>query len=64
MLKTARRLDRPPLIDGDVERIESGWWDGGDVRRDYFSCTLPNGTRGWVYVDKRDGQQYLHGLWG
>lgn len=31
------------------ERIESGWWDGGDVRRDYFLIETRSGQRGWAY---------------
>lgn len=31
------------------ERIESGWWDGGDVRRDYYLVETPAGQRGWAY---------------
>ena len=26
------------------ERIESGWWDGDDARRDYFVARLPNAS--------------------
>jgi protein ImuB len=63
LLREPQRLDRPPPIAGGVERIESGWWDGGDVRRDYFICELDGGRRGWAYHDRRDGQIWLHGLW-
>ena len=31
------------------ERIESGWWDGDDARRDYFVARLPNGALAWVF---------------
>jgi protein ImuB len=31
------------------ERIESGWWDGGDVRRDYYLIETRWGQRAWVY---------------
>lgn len=31
------------------ERIESGWWDGGDVRRDYYRVQTLEGLRGWAY---------------
>ncbi|MNT99522.1 hypothetical protein D3C72_2423900 [compost metagenome] len=32
------------------ERIESGWWDGGDVRRDYYLIETASGQRGWAYT--------------
>ncbi len=48
------------------ERIESGWWDGGDCRRDYYVADNPLGQRLWIFRDlKRHGHAwYLHGLFG
>lgn len=39
------------------ERIETGWWDGYDVRRDYYMAELATGQRAWLYreVDGGDG---------
>ena len=52
------------LHDGP-ERIESGWWDGDDVRRDYYVAQTPQGARAWIYRDHRrgtdDGEWWLHG---
>ncbi|WP_223513091.1 Y-family DNA polymerase [Pseudomonas sp. GL-B-19] len=31
------------------ERIESGWWDGADVRRDYYLIETRSGQQGWAY---------------
>lgn len=31
------------------ERIESGWWDGADVRRDYYRVELRGGRQAWAY---------------
>jgi protein ImuB len=42
------------------ERIESGWWDGDEARRDYFIAQLPNASLAWVY--REAGEWYLHGL--
>jgi protein ImuB len=36
------------LLDGP-ERIESGWWDGHDVRRDYYLALTSTGQLAWVY---------------
>ncbi|HEX6992867.1 MAG TPA: DNA polymerase Y family protein [Gammaproteobacteria bacterium] len=51
------------MIEGP-ERIESGWWDGGDVGRDYFVAVGPSGERLWVFRDRADGRWYLHGRFG
>ena len=46
-----------------LERIESGWWDGGDVARDYFIATNKAGERFWLFRDKRSPSTwYLHGV--
>jgi protein ImuB len=47
------------------ERIESGWWDGDDTKRDYFVARLPNASLAWVYREAGRGsawEWYLHGL--
>lgn len=45
------------------ERIESGWWDGGDVARDYFIARNPAHALLWIYRERRlDGGWYLHGF--
>lgn len=31
------------------ERIESGWWDGADVRRDYYLIQNRAGQQGWAW---------------
>lgn len=45
------------------ERIETYWWSGNDVRRDYYIAREANGRRLWIYREK-DGESnwYLHGL--
>ena len=47
-----------------IERIESGWWDGQDVRRDYHIVVGPGGEKLWLYRDCRTHQWYLHGIFG
>jgi protein ImuB len=45
------------------ERIESGWWDGGDVRRDYYLVQTSQGQRAWAFLPagELDGAWMLHG---
>jgi protein ImuB len=59
---------RPFALRDGPERIESGWWDGGDVRRDYYVADTPDGATVWIYRDHRygidDGEWFLHGIFG
>src|SRR5690606_2779197 len=41
---------RVRLVTGP-ERIESGWWDCGDVGRDYYVAAAGRGRRLWVFRD-------------
>jgi protein ImuB len=44
------------------ERIETGWWDGRPVARDYFVASNPRQQICWVYRDYRMGKAwFLHG---
>lgn len=39
------------------ERIESGWWDGNDVARDYFIAQDPSEALLWIYRERRAPEQ-------
>jgi protein ImuB len=43
------------------ERIETGWWRGEDVRRDYYVTATECGNRFWVFRRMEDGRWFLHG---
>jgi len=40
---------RPLQMLSGPERIESGWWDGGLVARDYFIAMTGDGALVWIY---------------
>lgn len=44
------------------ERIETGWWRGADIQRDYYIVQTTQGERLWVFRDITDGEWFLHGL--
>ena len=45
------------------ERIESGWWDGAEVRRDYYMAGNARGEAFWIFHEHRGEQGwYLHGV--
>lgn len=45
------------------ERIESGWWDGRDCRRDYFIVRDAGGSLLWAFHEHKPRRGwYLHGI--
>ena len=40
---------RPLQLVSGPERIETGWWDGASVARDYFIAQAEDGSLVWVY---------------
>jgi protein ImuB len=57
---------RGPLrLLGEAERIETGWWDGGDIARDYFTAVDIHGVRLWVFRERGAPHRwFLHGVFG
>ncbi len=57
---------RGPLrLVSEPERIETGWWDGGEIARDYYTAVDLHGVRLWVFRE-RSGPHgwFLHGVFG
>lgn len=51
----------PQILSGP-ERIESGWWDGGDMRRDYYRVSTRFGQQAWAWREVGgEGGLMLHG---
>ncbi len=44
------------------ERIETAWWRGPTVRRDYYVVETDSGSRFWLFRRLRDGGWFLHGM--
>ena len=60
---------RPLQLLSGPERIESGWWDGDAVARDYYIPQVQDGALVWVYRGRLPGQPgevtwHLQGLFG
>jgi protein ImuB len=59
------RLEGALVVESGPERIESGWWDGRDVVRDYWVMRDVTGVRLWVFRERdRRGRWFLHGVFG
>ncbi|MFT5140317.1 MAG: protein ImuB [Lysobacterales bacterium] len=56
------RIDEYQVLAGP-ERIEAGWWDGHDCRRDYFVVRDRNGCTLWAFREyKPEPGWYLQGM--
>jgi protein ImuB len=57
---------RGPLrLKSEPERIETGWWDGGEIARDYYTAIDPRGVRLWVFRERTAPHGwFLHGVFG
>jgi protein ImuB len=54
-------LLKPEILQGP-ERIESGWWDGKGVARDYYVASQSHGIRLWVFQERQSKRWYVHGV--
>jgi protein ImuB len=65
LLNRPRKLvsERDYTLIAGPERIESGWWDGAEVRRDYYMAANARGETCWIFREHRGEQGwYLHGV--
>ena len=51
------------LVAEGPERIESNWWAGPTIRRNYFRVELDNSLWWWIYQDLTTQEWFLHGLY-
>ena len=50
------------ILEQGPERIESGWWDGKGVARDYYCARQIHGAKLWIFQDRHTKCWYLHGV--
>jgi protein ImuB len=63
-IRVERRTDQVVRYWGP-ERIETGWWDGPQVRRDYYRVELASGQWWWIFhqLDRVAARVWkLHGV--
>lgn len=49
----------------EPERIETGWWDGEDIARDYYMALDIHGVRLWIFRERTAAHRwFLHGIFG
>ena len=58
--------DGPLELLAGPERIETGWWDAGEIARDYFVARSKEHSLLWIYRERKaldsDAGWYLHGI--
>ncbi|KRG75922.1 DNA repair nucleotidyltransferase [Stenotrophomonas chelatiphaga] len=55
------RDPRARIVSGP-ERLESGWWDGQEARRDYYVLETSQGQQAWAFaMPGQQGDWMLHG---
>ena len=58
------RGSRLALLAGP-ERLETGWWDGSDIERDYYVAADGEGARLWIFRERSGARGwFLHGHFG
>ena len=61
----APQLDGPLALLPERERIESGWWDGGEIARDYCIARNDRGAQFWIFRELAGERRWwLHGVFG
>ena len=55
-------LRGPLVIISGPERIETGWWDDNDIKRDYFLARTQDHSQVWIYQETINDRWFLHGI--
>ena len=62
LLDAPLAISLPDMLEQGPERIESGWWDGRGVARDYYVARRNGGPKLWVFQERRSKHWYVHGV--
>jgi len=55
----------PLKLEDGPERLETGWWDGNGIARDYYVAVNTKGIRLWIYRNRhKEATWHLHGIFG
>jgi protein ImuB len=57
------KIEAPLALLEGPERLETGWWDDFDVKRDYFVARDASGTKIWLFRERTGRREwFLHGI--
>jgi protein ImuB len=61
-VRALRHEGRSLALLSGPERIESGWWDGSAIARDYYVAGAADGARWWIFRESAAPRRwFLHG---
>ena len=55
-------IEHPIVACVGPERVETGWWRGPHLQRDYFRVVSRSGQAFWIFRDRRGGGWFVHGV--
>ena len=59
------RYRGPLRLLSEPERVETAWWDGAEITRDYYKAVDVRGVRLWIYRERKAPHPwFLHGVFG
>jgi protein ImuB len=67
LLRAGRPCHRgqPLQLLSGPERLETGWWDGSGICRDYYVARAAHGEKLWVFRERNSAHDwFLHGMFG
>jgi protein ImuB len=61
-VRALRHEGQPLTLISGPERIQTGWWDGGQVARDYYVAGTADGARWWIFREcEAPRRWFVHG---
>jgi protein ImuB len=61
--ETMPKIEAPLALLEGPERVETGWWDDFDVKRDYFVARDGSGMKIWLFRERTGRREwFLHGI--
>jgi protein ImuB len=52
-------------LESEPERVETAWWDGAEITRDYYQAVDARGVRLWIYRERKSPHEwFLQGVFG
>lgn len=57
-----KSVEHPIVACTGPERLETGWWRGPHLQRDYFRVLSRSGETFWIFRDRHTARWFVHGM--